>query len=80
MFQELIDAINRLRQAADNDKPKHGQFAAGAIAGGLAGGITGTNIPNHSWSYVAGLSVSQLEDWADDVEAVDWVMPSETGP
>jgi len=77
--QDIIDALNRLRNAQlQAEKKKHIQFAAGAIAGALAGGVTGS-FPNHAWDYVDGLSTHDMEDWADEAEtaAENATWPSE---
>jgi len=71
MFQKLLDAIERLRNAvAEAEKRKHAQFIAGfakaAIEGGLWGGV---NPPESDWDDVDGMTVQQLETWATGMES-----------
>lgn len=71
MFQKMLDAIERLRNATiEAEKRKHAQFIAGfakaAIEGGLWGGV---NPPESDWDDVDAMSVSALGTWATAMES-----------
>jgi len=67
-MQELIDAIERLRNAMDAaEKRPHVQFALGFIKGALAGGIE-IHALSFDWDDIPGFTAQQCDAAANEIE------------
>jgi hypothetical protein len=67
MFQELLDAIERLKNAADGDKKGPGLYLGGMLGGAIAHGLQG-NYPSHGFDVVDAMDGGELDEFADAVE------------
>lgn len=69
MLSELNEALLRLRNAIiEAEKRRAAAFLAGLATGAIAGGLEGFVPPDSSYDYVDGLTLSELDDWADGME------------
>lgn len=59
---DILQAIERLRQAASGDKPKPGNFVIGAIVGAVAGGVQAAQ--NHPWPGATWQDAEEFDDEA----------------